>query len=163
MHRARIGSGGVRWITASIVALLLATAAQVAVHASTLDQIVKSLAENVLGQGSVKAARVSANATAVMRWEAATYEPRNSTAASRELLHDEASLVTGAILGSLPDIRRVTFTMVRGGRVLATGEVSRSQHLVLRLVPHLGGGFYTKPGARPTLTTPAGGRAESSL
>ncbi|OFX34931.1 MAG: hypothetical protein A2Z07_07190 [Armatimonadetes bacterium RBG_16_67_12] len=51
------------------------------VEASTLDQIVKSLAENVLGRDTVKAARVSADAAVVMRWEAATYRSQNGLAA----------------------------------------------------------------------------------
>ena len=148
---------GVHWMAVIILALPLATVAPVGVDASTLDQIVKSIAENVLGRDSVKAVRVSADATAVMRWEATTYRTQNSIAASRELLYDEAVLVTGAILGSLRDIRRITFTMVRGGQVLGTGEVSRSQNLVLRLVPQLGGGIYTKPDSRLTPYGPSGG------
>ena len=133
------------------------------VEASTLDQIVKSLAENVLGRDTVKAARVSADATVVMRWEEATYRSQNGLAASRELLYDEAEPVTGAILGSLRDIRRVTFTMVRGGQVLATGDIARSQGLMLRFAPQLGGGIYTKPASRQKVYRPGGGEMGSLL
>ena len=163
MHLALTGFVGVRSIAVMIVALSLVTVPQVAVDASTLDRIVKSTAENVLGRDSVKAVQVSTDATAMMRWEAATYRPRNSIAVSRELLHGEAGLVTGAILGSLPDIDRITFRMVRGGQVLATGDISRSRHPVLWLAPHLGGGIYTGPDSRPTLVAPGGSGSERLL
>lgn len=152
-----------RWTVGILIGVSLVAAGQGAVEASTLDQNAKSIAENVLGRDTVKTARVSADATAVMRWEAATYRPQNSIAASRELLYDEASLVTGAILGSLRDVRRITFTMVRGEQVLATGEVSRSQDLVLRFVPQLGGGTHTKPESRPKPRMPSGGEGGSPL
>lgn len=155
MCLAPTGFWGVCAIAVTIVGLLMATAA-VAVNGSTLDQTVKAIAENVLGRGSVKAVRVSTEAAVVMRWDAATYRPQNSIAASRELLYGEADLVTGAILGSLRDIRHITFTMARGGRVLATGEVWRSQNLVLRLVPQLGGGTYTRPDSRQPTYLPGG-------
>ncbi|MDR7418950.1 MAG: hypothetical protein QN178_08560 [Armatimonadota bacterium] len=163
MRLALTGLWGVRFVWVVVLALSLAVTAPVRADASPLDQIVKSIAENVLGRDSVKAVRVSVDATAVMRWEAATYRARNGIGTSRELLYDEAGLVTGAILGSRRDIRGISFTMVRGGRVLATGEVSRSQNLVLRLAPHLGGGIYTKPKSRPMLYEPVGGATASSL
>lgn len=152
-----------RWTAAVLIAVSLVAAVQVRGEASTLDQIVKSFAENVLGQGSVKAVRVSTDTTVAMRWEAATYKPQNSVAASRELLYAEAALVTSAILGSLRDVRRIAFTMVWGEQVLATGEVSRSQSLALRFAPRLGGGIYTKPESRPKLYLPGGDGTESLL
>lgn len=152
-----------RWTVGALIAVSLVAAGQGRGEASTLDQIVKSFAENVLGQGSVKAVRVSADATVVMRWEAATYKPQNSVAASRELLYAEAALVTGAVLGSVQEIPRIAFTMVRGNQVLAMGEVSRSQGLVLRFAPALGGGTYSEPESRPRLHLPGGDRAASQL
>ena len=103
------------------------------------------------------------DATVVMRWEAATYRSQNGLAASRELLYDQAELVTGTILGSLRDIRRVTFTMVRGGQVLATGDIARFQGLMLRFAPQLGGGIYTKPASRQKVYRPGGGEMGSLL
>lgn len=152
-----------RWTVGVLIAVSLVAAGQGRGEASTPDQVVKSLAENVLGHGSVKAVRMSADATVVIRWEAATYRPQNSLAASRELLYDEAGLVTGAILGPLRDVRRITFTMVRGGQVLATGDIARSQDLVLRFAPQLGGGTYTKPASRSKVSVPGGGEMGSLL
>lgn len=152
-----------RWTAAALIAVSLVAAVQVRGEASTLDQIVKLVAENVLGQGSVKVVRVSTDATVAMRWEAATYKPKNSVAASRELLYAEAALVTSAILGSLPDVPRIAFTMVRGEQVLAAGEVSRSRDLALRFTPQLGGGLYTKPESRPKPYQPGGHGTESLL
>ncbi len=146
-----------------LLAVLLAAAGQGRAESATMSQIVTALAENVLGRSAVQAVRISTDATVVIRWEAATYRPRNSVAASRELLYDEASLVTGAILGSLRDVRRITFTLVHGGQVLATGEIAQSGDLVLRFAPQLGGGIHAKPSSQLKVPVSGGGRAESLL
>ena len=95
--------------------------------------------------------------------EAATYKPQNSLETSRELLYAEATLVTGAILGPLQDIRRITFTMARGEQVLATGDVSRSEGLMLTFSRVLGGGTYKKPELRPGNQVPGGDHTASEL
>jgi hypothetical protein len=150
----------------SVVALatLLALAAgQGQAEASSLVQTVRSFAENVLGRGMVKWVRVSPDSTVAMRWEAATYKPQHSLETSRELLYGEAALVTGAVLGPLQDIPRITFTMVRGEQLLATGDVSRSQGLTLTFAPVLGGGTHKKPEFRPGNQVPGGDRTASEL
>jgi hypothetical protein len=152
-----------RWTASVLLAVLLAAAGQGRAESATMSQIVTALAENVLGRGAVQAVRISTDATVVIRWEAATYRPQNSVAASRELLYDEASLVTGAILGSLRDVRRITFTLVRGGQVWAAGEIAQSGDLVLRFAPQLGGGIHTKPSSQLKVPVSGGGRAESLL
>jgi hypothetical protein len=158
--RRFVAACAARWTSAVLIGVSMVAAVQVRGEASTLDQIVKSFAEYVVGQGSVKAVRVSTDATVAMRWQAATYKPQNSVSASRELLYAEAALVTSAILMSLPDVRRIAFTMVRGEQVLAMGEVSRSGSLALRFTPHLGGGIYTQPESRPKLYLPGGHGAD---
>lgn len=151
-----------RWTAGVLMAVLLVAAGPRA-EAASLEQIVTSLAENVLGQNAVKAVRTSADATVSIRWEAATYRPQNSLAATRELLYAEAGLVTGSILGSVRDVRRITFTLVRGGQTLAAGEITPSRDLVLRFASHLGGGQYARPASQLKVPASGGGRAESVL
>lgn len=140
-----------------LVALVLVVGGQTGVDGSTLDQIAKSLAENVLGRGSVTSVRTAADATMVMRWEAATLRPQVPMTVSRELLYAEAELVTGAVLASLREVRRITFTIVRGPTVLASGEARRFHDVVVRFVPELGGGAMTKIPSTPRGSAPGGG------
>jgi hypothetical protein len=155
-------SAGILSIVALATLLVLAFG-QGQAEGSTLVQTVRSLAENVLGRGMVRWVRVSSDSTVVMRWEAATYKPTNSREASRELLYGEAALVTGAVLGPLQDIHRLTFSMVRGEQVLATGDISRSHGLTLTFSPVMGGGTHKKPESRPGIYPPGGDRTNVKL
>lgn len=54
-------------------------------------------------------------------------------------------------------------TAGQGKLVLATGEVSHSQNLVLRFTPQMGGGIYTETESRPKLYVPGGGETGGLL
>jgi hypothetical protein len=155
-------SAGILSVVALATLLALAVAQNQAEALSPV-QTVRAFAENVLGRGMVKWVRVSADSTVAIRWEAATYNPQNSLETSRELLYAEATLVTGAILGPLQDIRRITLTMARGEQVVATGDVSRSEGLMLTFSRVLGGGTYRKPESRPRIYPPGEDQTNTQL
>ena len=129
---------------ASLVVIALAVALLSAPHteATPLERSVRRIAETVLGEGTVQVVQVVHNGrVALVRWEAATYEPENPLAVTREILYGEAELTTGAVIARLPELIRIRFAIVHGKEVLAQGETGRGG---LRLVfgSALGGGTY---------------------
>lgn len=120
------------------------------------------LAENVLGRGMVKSVRATPDGAQIMiRWESPTYHPDNGLIANRELMYGEAVLATSAIMGQLPQVLRIRFTILSGTMMLATGENRRGRGVALMLSTDLGGRTYTP--LAPTVeqrNTPAGGTAQ---
>jgi len=120
------------------------------------------LAENVLGRGMVRSIRASPDGAQILiRWESPTYHPDNGVIANRELIYGEAVLATNSIMGQLPQVLRIRFTILSGTSMLATGENRRGRGVALMLSTDLGGGAYVPPVPvikRPT--APAGGTAQ---
>lgn len=152
-------AGVVAGVSAVLVLTLFAQAG-----ASSLVEIARNLAENVLGQGSVKVIRTADDGhTVLIRWEAATFRPYRTVEETRELLHWEALLATGVVMGRLSDVVRVRFTIVRGAGILATGENRRGQGLRLGFAQELGGGFYQAPEAENSeSSTPRRGKPSAA-
>jgi len=126
-------------------------------EAATLAEAVRSVAESVLGQGTVTSLRTDgATSTVLMRWQSATYKAGKPLATTRELLYTEAVLTVGAIMGQLPEVRRIRLTVLQGNRMLATGETSRARALQLAFAPALGGGIYKAPASTGTPNSPSG-------
>ncbi|OFX28071.1 MAG: hypothetical protein A2Z07_05315 [Armatimonadetes bacterium RBG_16_67_12] len=139
------------------VLLTISVLAQVRAEAAILIQTVRSLAENTLGTGTVKSVRtVDVGATVLISWESVTYKAANSAAATRELLYAEAALATGAVMGPLQDVRRIRFTIQKGDRTLATGEVWRVRSLTLAFADELGGGTYKAAESKTKPVAPGG-------
>lgn len=135
-----------RAVVVTLGVAMLTTLVGVSGEATGIAPIVRILAENVLGEGSVTALTVTENGSRVqIRWESATYRTEHSLGKKRELLYAEAELATGSIMGRLTAITRVRFAIVRGERYLAGGQNVRGQGLVLMLAPELGGGIYVPP------------------
>ena len=99
----------------------------------------------------------------MIRWESATYRAANKSEVTCELLYAEAALTVGAILGTLSDIRRIHFTMVRGSQVLARGESSRVRPVTVAYEAALGGGTHTATNAPVRPAAPGGDRAAQEL
>jgi len=107
---------------------------------------VRSLAEDVLGPGSVISVRLSGDEDQMLiRWESPTYTRSNSVAAAREQIFAEAQLATGSVMGQLHQISRIRFTIVRKKQMLATGENVRGHGVIVMFSSHMGGGIM-----RPT-------------
>lgn len=107
-------------------------------------QTARSLAENVLGSGTVKSLSLVEDGTKIlMRWESATYRPANKMAATRELLYAEAELATGSILGRIKEVAAVRFSILIKDQTMATGENLRGKGVSMVFAAALGGGTYT--------------------
>lgn len=132
------------------LALLAVPLGAVRAESNELASAARSLAENVLGAGSVTSLAVAdRGATILIRWESATFRPNQKVDAVRDGLVAEAQLATGSILGRLYTVSRVKFSIKRADAVLATGENSRSGGLKLTFAAPLGGGmFLPKPAAK---------------
>lgn len=116
--------------------------------------LARNLAENILGAGSVKSLRAAhGESELLIRWESPTYREANDQAYNRDLLYGEAVLTMNAILGRLPQVLRVRFVIMKGDRMLATGESWRARGGVsLAFGPELGGGAYI-PAPEPQNTS----------
>jgi hypothetical protein len=88
------------------------------------DRIARNLAENVLGEGTVRSVRVeSGGRQIVISWDAVLYRTTHTRAKNREQLRGEAELATGAIIGVLkPKVIRLTIWL--GTRAIAQGTRS---------------------------------------
>jgi len=125
---------------------------------------VRVVAENVLGSGPVISARVSEDgAQAFIRWESVTYKPTNRLAATRELMLTEAQLVTGSVIGQLSPIERIRFTIVKQGRMLATGENRRGGGVIVMFSKEIGGGVARPTSSKRDPDRPRGGEAAREL
>ncbi len=135
--------------------LIIGALAQSRAVGATLLEVIKSLAENTLGSGTVTIVRIDREATVSLQWDSATYRPGNNAAVTRELLFAEAALATGNIIARLPEVRGIRFTITRGRQILATGEVWRVDSIRLDYAIALGGGTYV-PDARVKQSSPGG-------
>lgn len=140
---------GIPWWLSGIVlsGLLLVTSTPAEAEGPSMIQMIRQLAENVLGPGTVKGVTVTdSGATVLMRWESATYKPENKPQATRDMMYGEAELATGSVLGALKNIARIRFSMMRrDNQMLAGGENRRGIGVVLTFSSLLGGGIYTPP------------------
>lgn len=152
-----------RSMTALSVAILFsfaaATSAQEATKPVPVQVQARSLAENVLGTGLIRAISITeGGATLLMRWEAATYKPQNKLDSTREQLFGEAELVTGSVMGGLRNISRIRFTMARkDGQPLATGVNVRGPGVSLTFSQLLGGGAHQSAPPKVNDTPRSGG------
>lgn len=89
------------------------------------EVIAKNLAENVLGENTVKRVKVTQNGRVIdIAWDAVLYKPSNSRETNREQLKGEAELATGSIMGVMrPEMIR--YTILLGQRSLASGQRTR--------------------------------------
>ncbi len=133
-------------LTVLMIGVLVST---LTAHAAAQLEDVRTLAENVLGQGQVKSLSAADNGqTVLIRWESATYKGKNAIAETQDQLFFEAVLATNSIMGRLPDVARIRFTIMFGARMLATGEVSQDRGTSMRFAPELGGNIYV-PSVQP--------------
>ncbi len=106
----------------------------------------RTLAENVLGSGSIKSLRSAHGGNELLiRWESPTYRESYDRAYKRELMYGEAVLTSNAIIGQLQQVIRIRFVIVKGDRMLATGETWRARGVSLTFGTDLGGGVYVAP------------------
>ncbi len=105
------------------------------------EVIAKNLAENVLGEQTVKHVTVSSDRRLIdISWESATYKEANSLETSRDLLKSEAQLATGSIMGIMrPQVIR--FAILLGKKTLASGELSGEKGFSISFALDLGGWF----------------------
>lgn len=89
------------------------------------EVIAKNLAENVLGENTVRSVRVTRNGRIIeITWDAVLYRRANSKERNREQLRGEAELATGSIMGVMrPDMIR--YRMLLGRLIIASGTRSR--------------------------------------
>ena len=119
-----------------------------------IREMARTLAENVLGRGTVQSVRIEANQL-LMTWESATFRPANDLAETRELLYAEAELATGSVMGRIREITAIHFVITAGRNRLAGGVNARGVGISLTFAAYLGGGPYVP---NPTPSTPGNGR-----
>jgi hypothetical protein len=86
--------------------------------------IARNLAENVLGEGTVRSVRVEEGGRKiVISWDAVLYRPTHTRAKNREQLRGEAELATGSIMGVLKP-QAIHFTIWLKTRTVAAGTRS---------------------------------------
>lgn len=125
---------------------------------------VRSLAEDVLGPGSVTSVRMlDDGAQVLIRWESPTYKPSTPVAVTREQIFAEAQLATGSVMGQLDQVKRIRFTIVRKDQMLATGENSRSRGVVMMFSPKMGGGIMKPTNPKYDPNRQQGGEAAKEL
>lgn len=125
-----------------VLALLLGLAAP-PLAAAPVDEtadVAKTLAENILGKGQVRASRsTNGGRGLVMAWESPTYRAHHPAAHTRDLLEAEAGLAWGAIWRVLRRVEVLEFEITAGGRRLCTGTATRTHPLVIVYARDLGG------------------------
>lgn len=125
------------------------------VQAGPLESAARALMENVLGEGVVsQVRRADGGATLLVRWSWASFRPGRTPAQARETLYAEALLATGSVLGRLPEVVRIRFTVLHEGRMVATGENRRGRGLALVFARELGGGTYEETAPARRAPTP---------
>ncbi|HEV8354979.1 MAG TPA: hypothetical protein VGR24_12415 [bacterium] len=147
------------------VASILFLLASVSVAANEIAATARSLAENVLGRGTVTSLTIAdQGATVLIRWESATWRPNLKVDAVRDGLVAEAQLATGSILGRLYTVSKIKFSIKRADAMLASGENNRSKGLSLTFAASLGGGTYVPAAAtgQPARSKPAGGSSSTA-
>jgi len=88
------------------------------------ELVARNLAENILGEGTVRSVRVtSGGRQIVITWDAVLYRRTHTRAKNREQLRGEAELATGAVMGVLKP-QLIRFTILLNDRPLAQGSRS---------------------------------------
>lgn len=124
-------------LAAAVLVLVPLAAAQE--QAPRPEVIARNLAENVLGEGTVSAVRVTAGGRRIdIAWEAVLYRPTHTRATNREQLRGEAELATGSIMGVLKP-RLIRFTMMLSGRIIARGTRSHDGGFAITYAKELDG------------------------
>ncbi len=130
------------WIPTVVLVVLMAPGAAPQTIDPTpvpLEIIAKNLAENVLGEQTVKQVTVSSEGKLVdIAWESATYKVSNSRQTTRDLLKTEAQLATGSIMGVMRP-HMIRYTIVLGKKTLASGRHSLDGTFSIIYAPELGG------------------------
>ncbi len=133
---------------AALVGVLVMAASPLAAEPPPVppEVIAKNLAENVLGEQTVKHVTVSSDRRLIdISWESATYKEANSLETSRDLLKSEAQLATGSIMGIMrPQVIR--FAILLGKKTLASGELSGEKGFSISYALDLGGRFSRSSG-----------------
>ncbi len=102
------------------------------------EVIAKNLAENVLGEQTVKHVKVSNGGRLVdISWESATYKVSNSRETTRDFLKTEAELATGSIMGIMRP-HTIRYVVLLGKKMLASGKRTRNDFSII-YAPDLGG------------------------
>ncbi|MGH2349596.1 MAG: hypothetical protein ACRDFT_09040, partial [bacterium] len=134
-------------------------------EANEIAATARSLAENVLGRGSVTSLTITdKGATILIRWESATWRPTLKVEEVRDGLVAEAQLATGSILGRLYTVSRIKFSIMRADAMMASGENNRSGGLKLTFAASLGGGTYVPAAAtgQTARSKPSGGSSSNA-
>jgi hypothetical protein len=88
------------------------------------DVVARNLAENILGEGTVRSVQVGAGGQRiVIMWDAVLYRTTHTRAKNREQLRGEAELATGAIMGVLKP-QLISFSILLKERAIAQGTRS---------------------------------------
>lgn len=111
-----------------LVALALAGAGALAAQETAAprpEAVARNLAQNVLGEGTVRWVRVLHSGREIdIGWDAVLYRAHETHETNRRQLRSEAELATGSIMGVMrPEIIR--FTMLVGQRRIAYGQHRR--------------------------------------
>jgi len=111
-------------VTALCVAslVLVGTGRAFAQDPPRAEVIAKNLAQNVLGEGTVRWVRVSSSGHEIdIAWDAVLYRAAHTSARNREQLRGEAELATGSIMSVMkPAVIR--YNILLGKRTIAQGR-----------------------------------------
>ncbi|HEU4798901.1 MAG TPA: hypothetical protein VFT63_08215 [bacterium] len=112
--------------TLCIASLVLIGAGQaLAQEPPGAEVVAKNLAQNVLGEGTVRWVRVSSGGHEIdIAWDAVLYRAAHTTARNREQLRGEAELATGSIMGVMKPVV-VRYNILLGERTIAQGRRTR--------------------------------------
>lgn len=126
-----------------------------------LVEAARDLIESVLGAGTVQAIRSAGDGSDLLvRWDSPTFLRAANVGDARQMMYAEAVVVTGTIFGHLRGVRRVRFTLVRGERMLATGEHIRGQDARMIFAGELGGPYTPSAPGTPPKPKPSGGATQ---
>jgi hypothetical protein len=125
------------WPRALLAALLgaLSLAPAAAIPAAGQERpapelIARNLAENILGEGTVRSVQVGPGGQRItITWDAVLYRPTHTRAKNREQLRGEAELATGAIMGVLKP-HLITFRILLKERAIAQGTRSPENFII---------------------------------
>lgn len=125
--------------TVLAVLLVILTIQPLAAQTPLPEVIARNLAENVLGEGTVRSVAVSADGRrVVIAWTTVLYRSTSTVERNREQMQGEAQLATGSIMGRMwPDV--IDFTMVLGVKIMATGRRTKDGGFTMQFAPELGG------------------------
>lgn len=103
------------------------------------EVIAKNLAENVLGEDTVRRVLVLRDGQLIIiAWDTVLYRPTNTQERNREQMRGEAQLATGSIMGVMRP-ERIEFTMLNGAKTLAFGYRTRDGEFTITFARELGG------------------------